>query len=375
MANKLRTYTKRLLVFINVGVAFVFLLSCLNPYINPTNWWFVSLLGIGFPFLLLAVVGFLIWLLFIKKKYALISGVVLLLGLKNITAFYSFHFPRGFKAEKKLETIRVATWNVARFREMRKNNNKGSQTRLKMLDQIKEQNADIICLQEFFHSDDEGWYHNIDFMRDSLHYPYFCYSYELDGGKKFTGNAIFSRFPIIDSGLIRYPRPSMPENLVYADIRLKNRIIRVYTTHLQSVQLRKSDYETIENIKEGEEGISTKSKTIFSKLKTGVINRKIQTDIINQVLGDSPYPAVFCGDLNDTPNSYTYFKIKGHMQDAFLRKGFGIGRTFSAISPTLRIDYIFADRRFRIEQFKRIVKNYSDHYMLVSDMELKTASR
>ena len=167
----------------------------------------------------------------------------------------------------------------------------------------------------------------------------------------------------------------MPENLVYADIRLKNRIIRVYTTHLQSVQLRKSDYETIENIKEGEEGISPKSKTIFSKLKTGVINRKIQTDIINQVLGDSPYPAVFCGDLNDIPNSYTYFKIKGHMQDAFLRKGFGIGRTFSAISPTLRIDYIFADRRFRIEQFKRIVKNYSDHYMLVSDMELKTTSR
>ena len=101
MANKLRTYTKRLLVFINLGVAFVFLLACLNPYINPTNWWFVSLLGIGFPFLLLAVVGFLIWWLFIKKKYALISGVALLLGLKNITAFYSFHFPRGFKAEKK----------------------------------------------------------------------------------------------------------------------------------------------------------------------------------------------------------------------------------------------------------------------------------
>jgi endonuclease/exonuclease/phosphatase family metal-dependent hydrolase len=56
------------------------------------------------------------------------------------------------------------------------------------------------------------------------------------------------------------------------------------------------------------------------------------------------------------------------MQDAFLKKGFGIGRTFNALSPTLRIDYIMADPRFRIRQFKRIVKEYSDHYMLVADV-------
>ena len=44
------------------------------------------------------------------------------------------------------------------------------------------------------------------------------------------------------------------------------------------------------------------------------------------------------------------------MQDAFFKKGFGVGRTFAAISPTLRIDYIFADENFRIDQFNRIVK-------------------
>ncbi|MBL7731929.1 MAG: endonuclease/exonuclease/phosphatase, partial [Chitinophagaceae bacterium] len=74
---------------------------------------------------------------------------------------------------------------------------------------------------------------------------------------------------------------------------------------------------------------------------------------------------------NDVPNSYTYFTIKGNLQDAFLKKGFGIGRTFSAISPTLRIDYILADRSFRVKQFNRIIKKLSDHYMLVTDLELK----
>ena len=56
------------------------------------------------------------------------------------------------------------------------------------------------------------------------------------------------------------------------------------------------------------------------------------------------------------------------MQDAFLKKGFGIGRTFAALSPTLRIDYIFADKHFTIKQFKRVVKKLSDHYMLVADV-------
>jgi endonuclease/exonuclease/phosphatase family metal-dependent hydrolase len=63
------------------------------------------------------------------------------------------------------------------------------------------------------------------------------------------------------------------------------------------------------------------------------------------------------------------------MQDAFLKKGFGIGRTFSALSPTLRIDYIFADKHFKILQFNRLVKKLSDHYMLLADVELKTTNR
>ena len=80
---------------------------------------------------------------------------------------------------------------------------------------------------------------------------------------------------------------------------------------------------------------------------------------------------IFCGDFNDIPNSYTYYKIRGDMQDAFLEKGFGIGRTFTALSPTLRIDYILASKQFSILQFNRVTKKYSDHYMLVADLSLK----
>ena len=59
------------------------------------------------------------------------------------------------------------------------------------------------------------------------------------------------------------------------------------------------------------------------------------------------------GDLNDVPNSYTYFKVRGVFKDAFLEKGYGIGRTFRSLSPTLRIDYIFTDPRFKVQQLDR----------------------
>ena len=48
-----------------------------------------------------------------------------------------------------------------------------------------------------------------------------------------------------------------------------------------------------------------------------------------------------------------------------------MGRTFSGISPTLRIDYVFASKEFEPVQFNRIVKNLSDHYMLVADVRLR----
>jgi len=176
---------------------------------------------------------------------------------------------------------------------------------------------------------------------------------------------------MIDTGLVRYNRPSMPEALVHADIKVNDDTIRIYTTHLQSVQFRQRDYEAISELKNAEDSLFANSKTVLSKLRKAMKLRTTQADIARQLMDDSLYPVIFCGDLNDTPNSYTYFTIRGKMQDAFLEKGFGIGRTYSSLSPTLRIDYIMADDNFKVQQFTRVVKFLSDHFMLMADVELK----
>jgi endonuclease/exonuclease/phosphatase family metal-dependent hydrolase len=370
MPVKLRRLTNKILLACNIIVVVFFLLACLAPYLNPRQYWYISMLGLGFAvFFALVILMFFLWLI-LKPKYALISAVALIIGWKSISVFIAFNKPSAFKDEKQKGDIRIVTWNVARFIELSKNNNRGSQTRTKMMELLKQQNADILCLEEFQTSTNPRYYDNIRFIQKNLNYPYYYFSFDEDGSRLYYSSIIFSRFPIVDTGVVYYPRPTISEALIHADIKYQNDTFRVYATHLQSVQFQQTDYQKFDEITSRQDSILENSKTIFYKLRTGIYYRSIQADIVNQLLQDCPHPILFCGDLNDVPNSYTYFKIRDDMQDAFLKKGFGIGRTFSALSPTLRIDYIFASNDFKIRQYDRLVRNYSDHYMLVADVKL-----
>ena len=153
---------------------------------------------------------------------------------------------------------------------------------------------------------------------------------------------------------------------------MNNDTLRVFTTHLQSLQFTRYDYERIEKIKSVEDSLLANSKGILSKLKKGITYRSLQADIVHEVVGNSPHPYLICADLNDVPNSYTYFTVRGDLQDAFLKKGTGIGRSFTGLSPTLRIDYILANKELDVLQFKRVTRKHSDHFMLVSDLAIKS---
>jgi len=371
MPSKFRLFTKRFFIYCNIIVVFVFLLSCLVPYLNPQKWWFISFLGLAFPFLLLLNFFFLLgWLIMLKPKLALISGIAFLLSIPSILLFFAFHRPAAFNYTKDPKTLRVATWNVARFIELKQNNNSGSQARLKMFELIKKQNADVLCLQEFHTSTLPEFYDNITPVKE-LGYPYYFFSFDTDGDNLFYSSIIFSRYPIIDSGFIRYPRPTLPDVLLHISIKMNNDTVRIYNTHLQSLQFSRKDYDRLNKIAGIEDSLFKNSRNIISKMRRGYSNRSIQARMVSDVLEDSPNPVILCADLNDVPNSYTYHTVRGSMQDAFLKKGFGIGRTFTGLSPTLRIDYIFADQNFKIRQFNRVSKKLSDHYMLVADVELR----
>ena len=374
MATSFRKFSKRSLIVINLLVVVVFLFSCLSPITNPSKYWMITILGLAFPFLLILNVLFIIFWGLWRKRAVFLSIIALLIGWKSVRVSFAFHKRVMFDPHKQEGTIRVASWNVARFIEWKRNNNKGSQQRLKIMDQLRKYDADILCLQEFFHSPDSLYYNNIDVIQ-AMGYRYHYFSYDPDGSNQYIGSVIFSRYPIIDSGMVRYFRPSMPEALIYADIKAGNDTLRVFTTHLQSVQFRKNDYEAMDRVTQVEDSFFVSTKTVVGKLKKALIYRSTQAKVVRDILDNSPYPYLLCGDFNDIPNSFTYFKIRGNMKDAFLEKGFGMGRTFSSISPTLRIDYILTDPDFSTRQFERVINKNSDHYMLRADIHLDKKSQ
>ena len=84
------------------------------------------------------------------------------------------------------------------------------------------------------------------------------------------------------------------------------------------------------------------------------------------IIRTSPYPVFICGDFNDLPGSYTYTTIRGDLNDAFLDKGRGFGRSYNQILFSLRIDHMFYDPSAMQAIGYRSPVNYaSDHNPLI----------
>lgn len=71
---------------------------------------------------------------------------------------------------------------------------------------------------------------------------------------------------------------------------------------------------------------------------------------------------IVTGDFNDTPMSYTYWRLSRKRKDSFKEAGSGAGATFSKLRPLLRIDYILFPESYNALSHKVINKRFSDHY-------------
>jgi endonuclease/exonuclease/phosphatase family metal-dependent hydrolase len=357
--------------------------ACLASWLNPVKWWFIAFLGLAFPYILLAVLVFTVMWAVFRSKWIFLNLGLLLAGFSNIKAVFAFHpFQKKFSQQKKPGALRVLQWNTMSFGGYLKNPAQGSDIRDKMLQYIKTQDADVLCLQEFFDSYDPAFHQNLKELTGKMGYPnyYFSRDYERykwskDSGYQkigYWGTIIFSRLPVADSGRIVFP-PDGPnhESLLYLDVVADTDTVRVMTAHLQSVKFGRKEYGEMEKIKGPDQTSLKASRGLFTKIRAAYTNRSEQARMIRDEIDKSPHPVIVTGDFNDVPNSYTYFTIRGRLQDAFLKKGFGLGRTFSAISPTLRIDYMLAGKKLRVLQFKKENKKLSDHYPMTGDFEVK----
>lgn len=303
----------------------------------------------------------LFWL-FNKKIFVLISLLTILAGYGFVLKFFSFNFNNYDKVPKN--KIRILSYNIRNFNLYNWKNNIAE--RLKFLELIEKENPDIICFQEFY-SSDKGHFNNIEFIIKKLNLPYYSFQQSLTLRKTdHWGLSVFSKYPILNTQQIDFDNSKLNSGMS-ADLHINNEIIRLINVHFESVHFIKSDYSYIEQLTQEKDPDIESSRKIFGKLKHGFIKRGNQVDLVEGIIKQSPYPIIVCGDFNDHPISYTYNIISNNLQDAFLEKGFGIGQTYTGSFAPFRIDYILMDKKFKIENCWTIKKPLSDHYPVVCD--------
>ena len=367
----LRRFAKNIFIVLNCIIAIIFLAGAYVKYFNPSEWWYFGLFTLALAYLLLALFFFLIFWSFKKSFLFLISLSAIILGWNAIGNIFPLNFSSDFAIKKEEGSIRVMSWNVEEFNILHYKDR--PEVKTQMLELINKYDPDIACFQEVVAGDKKKSINYFPAIQKALHFSDYLYSYSIkddfDNNHHF-GRLIFSKFPIVNKQtMVNYPN-DYNATFQYVDVLAYNDTIRIFNVHLQSLKFTKANLDYLDKAGLESDSNITESKSIISKIKTGFIKRAIQANFIKDEINHSPYPVIVCGDFNDVPNSYAYETIGNGLQNAFVKKGSGIARTFSAISPTLRIDNIFADKKFSVTQFTRVKKLLSDHFPILTDLTL-----
>ncbi len=256
------------------------------------------------------------------------------------------------KAPTPSKVLTVATYNVDSF------NNEGMGYTCKAIAQyMREQQADILCMQEF------GL--NSFFPADSVihvlaDWPYYYIPTDTIHRLQL---ALFSKYPITNRQLVTYGENANCS--LWCDIEVDGRTIRVFNNHLQTTEVTRNKRKLEKELNQQE--VSTeRTEAAFYRLINGIhknfIERARQADILHLMTDSTSYPMLVCGDFNSIPSSYTYKTVKGNrLLDGFQTCGHGYMYTFHYMKRLLRIDYVLHSPELKGVDYYSPDLEYSDH--------------
>ncbi|WP_291120215.1 endonuclease/exonuclease/phosphatase family protein [Flavobacterium sp. UBA6135] len=334
----------------NFFVLLVTFVAYFLPFLAPRLFPILSVLSLFLPLILIINLLFFIYWLLQFKRQMLLSGIVLLLGITFINKFYKLY---GNESESHKNDLVIMSYNVRLFNLYDWIKNEDVSANISEF--IKENNPDVLCIQEFSNTN------TIDFSK----YPY--QHVFIEGKNTKLGQAIFSKFPIVDRGVLNFPNST--NNAVFVDLKKDTTVFRVYSIHLQSIKITPDVHEIDENIQEGV--TKTRSKRIFSRTSAAFREQQNQAEIVKKHKMGCSYPVIICGDMNNSAFSFVYRSVKGDLNDTFEEAGSGFGKTYSFKYYPARIDYIFTDKQFEVKSHKSFsdFKN-SDHFPIVSRVSI-----
>jgi endonuclease/exonuclease/phosphatase family metal-dependent hydrolase len=336
--------------FLNIVLTVVTFSIYILPFLAPRSFPLLSVLTLFMPvFFVLNGLFFIYWAIQFKKRLIL-SGLVLLTGITFISKFYKFSAKEYIKDEKDFS---IMSYNVRLFNVFKWLDRDDIPLNIKAF--IDEKDPDILCIQEYSNSA------HIDLKVYPHRYIF------IDGNQIKTGQAIFSKFPIIFEGNIIFPNSD--NNVIYADIKRGKDVIRVYNMHLQSIKISPDVTDISNNIDNVNQ---EKSQLIYTRISKGFRQQQEQAEIFKGNIKKCTTPFIICGDMNNSPFSYVYRSIKGKQKDAFEEAGEGFGATYKFKYYPARIDYIFTDSKMKVKGFESFPDfENSDHYPIMARLSME----
>lgn len=303
------------------------------------------------PLLIIAnIVMLAYWLIRKRWHWAVIPLLTILCCIPYVGTLFQFSLD-----DNKTDTkggIKIATYNVAVF---------GRETTgfiaQDILAEMRRQRVEVLCMQEYGeHSGDQ-----INSVNYKEYFPYMAMGRD--------DMVIFSRYPITNSKTIEFEYTN--NSAMWADINVNGNLIRVFNAHLETTGINRTLRGAAKQQMEGFDVEKNRVlSAIYGNYTKGIIVRASQAELVAQEVRNSNTPVVVCGDFNDVPYSYVYNTMLGDLVDGFKECGHGFMYTFRGGQKTVRIDYIFHDKKLKGVDYYKHDLTYSDHFPVFMKIEL-----
>lgn len=350
-----------LMLVVSVAVAAAVVVSWLARWINPSIYGVFSTAGLFMPLFFAGNFLCLLYWLIRWRRGVFVPLGVFIAGIWGITAFFNPEFTKDYSDfSRDRSLVGVVSYNVRGMMAPVE----GWQGRLRssmpevvaVVDSLR---PDVLCMQEF-QSTRETPRNMFEEALPNYHYKRVRYKIDSGGDDVGWGNAIYSKFPIVESGHIDFEGTS--NSILWADVAVHRDTVRIFCAHLQTTAIKSEDEQYLVDMDFMRDSTrSSQMRRMAAKLTRGYVVRAAQADTLAGRIASSPHPVVVCGDFNDTPVSYAYRRIKGKLKDSFREAGRGYGYTYRGFFDLLRIDYVLHSRSMECVEYRSPAFEASDH--------------
>lgn len=363
--NPLRKIVALIILALSIVSSLVVVTAAYIEHLSPEVQPIPALLGLAFPIFALSTTLLFIVLLLIYPRYSLVSLVALLLSIPAMRQYCPIN-----RGNDRLLTNRpgfsMLTYNTYHFVDVEKEALNDHIDYNRTLQNIINADADIVAIQE---KSSSRFKENkrLKFTAEQIEHINQLYPYQILQSR----GQILSKYPVRLVSDTIFTKTAFT-TVFEADI--DGHKVTIINNHLQSIGFTKDDKDLYVELTTRPDSLESKigeAKLLTRKLLDAFQQRASQVEAVDSIARSIGGNIILCGDINDTPNSYSYHVLSKNRRDTYLDLGTGPGYTYLANRMWVRIDYLFYEGDMEARYVNVIEKRSSDHYPVYAEFEWK----